>query len=104
MNTLEQGFRLLAASAAMSYGYGFSPQSQWLLNEMIREGVTSLRASGEPTPMVIKKAQDDLILFVFDLVIEAQQSQSQEIQENIVEKIKKKLCPLPPWLKAPCPQ
>jgi hypothetical protein len=103
MNNLEQGFRLLAVSTALSYGYGFSPNSQHLINEIIRDGVNTLRAQGEPPPDVVHQAQDDLVRLVFNLVTEAQSSNTSEIQENIVAKIKKLLCPLPPWLKAPCP-
>ena len=104
MDNLEQGFRLLAVNTAMSYGYGFSPNSQHLVNEMIRQGVTELRANGQPDPNDVYEAQRDLVRFVYELVEEAQRSGTPEIQESIVAKIKKALCPLPPWLKAPCPQ
>ena len=103
MDNLEQGFRLLAVGTAMSYGYGFSPNSQHIVHEMIRQGVASLRTAGEPDPKDVYQAQNDLVSLVYNMVKEAQSSNTPEIQENIVAKIKKMFCPLPPWIQAPCP-
>ena len=104
MNTLEEGFRLLASGCAMSYGYSFSAKCELDLHQMIHEGTSSLLSQGPPLPIKIKKAQDNLVYIAFNLVIEAKRTHKPEIEEIVFEKIRKALCPLPPWIKAPCPK
>ena len=100
MNNLENGFRLLAVSCAMSFGYGFTPDCQTHVNNMIHDGSVDL--GDNPSLPKIKKAQTDLVIFVSKMVEEAKNNNLQELQELTFFGARNFLCPLPPWIKGPC--
>lgn len=100
MNHLENGFRLLAVGCAMSYGYGFTPDCQMHVNDMIRNGCVDLGEN--PSAQKINKAQMDLVKFISKMVEEAKNKNLPELQELTFFSARNFLCPLPPWIKGPC--
>jgi hypothetical protein len=100
----EDGLRLLALGFAMTYGYSFAPQCLGLVNDMIRLGVTHLRQSGSLDASKIRDSQNALGNFISEMVREARKQGSSELHEFVFDKIRKALCPLPPWLREPCPK
>jgi hypothetical protein len=101
-NPLEDGFRLTAMGTAMTYGYSFSSGSFTYLMNAISDGVSRLTASGAPSTTEIDRARDSLVRLIATMVEVAQGQAATELQEWSFEAARRKLCPLPPWIRQPC--
>ena len=100
MNHLESGFRLLAISCAMTYGFNFTPNCQNRINWLIREGIKDLYDPASSDE--IEEAQKNLIRFISEMVNDAKNNPRKELQELNFDFAFNLLCPIPPWRKAPC--
>lgn len=105
MNYLENGFRLLAVGCAMSYGYGFTPDCQMHVNQMIQNGIADL--SDELSNETLLNAQKNLVQFISRMVeesalFETPSNDLKELHEPTFFNARNFLCPLPPWIKGPC--
>lgn len=101
-NPLEDGFRLTAIGTAMTYGYSFSSGSLTSLMNAISDGVSQMTARGAPSTAEIDRARDSLVRVVATMVEVAQGQAATELQEWSFETARRKLCPLPPWIRQPC--
>jgi hypothetical protein len=70
---------------------------------MIRSGISELQQTGASNLDAIRNAQQELVRFVSEMAKEATHRGVQELEESIFDKVKRALCPLPPWLREPCP-
>ena len=97
-NDLEQGGRLLVQGCAMSYGFGFSPQSLRDVYDIIRNGIEKMEEKNQvDMPDKILEAQKSLIEFVSQLVTNAKLNSLTEIEEQTVRKVRIKFGPVYPY-------
>jgi hypothetical protein len=97
-SAMREGFRLMVVGVAATEQVTLSTEGIALLFGWLDDSGINDDSDAEK----LLEAQVALVRIVHDAALAAQEQGDTEVSASIIKTIRRRLCPLPPWIQPPC--